>query len=101
MSKMIDKVVKMTIQASSIEEAEEKARKEDRVKSVLKSELTTSIFEVVVIQEWYGEHNLGYCKECGDDLCYTSEFIAEKCDACTYPENDVPNRTEERDDLSY
>jgi hypothetical protein len=82
MSKMIEKVVKMTIRANSIEEAEAQAKSERGVKNVLKSELSTQIFEVTVVQEWYGEHNLGYCRECGADLCCRAEFIAETCDEC-------------------
>ena len=82
MSGMIDKVVKMTIRANSVEEAELQAKDEKGVKSILKSELTTSVFDVFVVQEWYGEHNLGYCKDCGESLCCRTEFMVEKCDAC-------------------
>lgn len=82
MSKMVDKVVKLTITANSLEEAEEIAKKEQGVKKVFESKLTTQIFEVVTLQEWYGKHNLGYCQECGDDLCCRTEFISETCDAC-------------------
>ncbi len=82
MSGMIDKVLKLTIKATSIEEAETKAKSQQGVKNVLKSELTTQIFEVTVIQEWYGKYNLGYCKHCGTDLCCRVEFISETCDEC-------------------
>lgn len=82
MSGMIDKVVKMTIKANSIEEAEGQAKSENGVKHILKSELLTQIFEVTVVQEWYGKHNFGYCKYCGTDLCCRVEFISETCDEC-------------------
>ena len=82
MSGVIDKVVKMTIRANSIEEAEEQAKSENGVKHILKSEPTTQIFEVTVVQEWYGKYNLGYCQDCGTDLCCRVEFIAEKCEEC-------------------
>lgn len=82
MSGMIDKVVKLTIRANSIKEAEEQAKSEMGVKRILKSELSTQIFDVTVIQEWYGKYNLGYCKRCGTDLCCRVEFISETCDEC-------------------
>lgn len=82
MSKMIDKVVKLTIQAPSMDEAVELAKSEKGVKKILEAELSTSTFEVVVIQEWYGEHNLGYCQDCGTDLCCRLEFNIEKCEDC-------------------
>lgn len=82
MSGMIDKVIKMTIQANSIEEAELKAKSQLGVKDVLKSEIYSQTFEVTVIQEWYGKYNLGYCKHCGTDLCCRAEFISETCDEC-------------------
>ena len=82
---MIDKVVKMTIRANSIEEAVEQAKSEKGVKNVLQAEYATTLYEVIVTQESYGEYGLGYCQECGDDLCCTAEFIAEMCDGCMYP----------------
>lgn len=82
MSGMIDKVIKMTIKANSIEEAEFEAKSRQGVKSILKSELSTQVFDVTVIQGWYGKYNLGYCKECGTDLCCRAEFISETCDEC-------------------
>lgn len=82
MSEMIDKVIRMTIQANSIEEAESKAKSRQGVKSVLESKLSTQTFEVTVIQEWYGKYNLGYCQKCGTDLCCRAEFISETCDEC-------------------
>jgi hypothetical protein len=82
MSGMIDKVITMTIQAKSIEEAELKAKSQLGVKHIIKSELSNQIFDVTVIQEWYGKYNLGYCKHCGADLCCRVEFVSETCDEC-------------------
>lgn len=82
MNKMKDSVVKLTIQADSSEEAEELAKSEMGVKKVLSTNKITSIFEIIVIKEMYGKHDLGYCKDCGEDLSCRAEFMVEKCDAC-------------------
>lgn len=80
MSRMVDKVVKMIIQANSVEEAESKAKTEQGVKNVLKSEIVTQTFEVTVVQQFYGEYNFGYCLECGTDLMCRAEFSMEMCE---------------------
>jgi len=63
--------------------------------------LKTQTFEVAVIQEWYGEHNLGYCKHCGESLVHYAEVYSESCGCDECPEGELPNRNAERDDLPF
>jgi hypothetical protein len=82
MNKPVDTVVKLTISAKSKEEAEMTAKSERGFKEVVGSEITTSIFEVTIIKEKYGDHDLGWCDDCGESLCFRLEVYSGKCDDC-------------------
>ena len=83
MNEIIDKVTKLTILASSEEEALKIVKEKTGIKKIVDSKLLHSVFEFTVIQEYYGKYNLGYCSECKTDLCCRLEFYTEMCDTCS------------------